>query len=68
MFDIKSSLTRHSGIPGALYIYGWGVPRHLKKGILGTGTTPKRGDLGTGTTPEMGVLGTGMSRKRGGGS
>ena len=41
------------------------MPRHIKKGVLVTGTTPKSGVLGTGTTPKRGVLGTGTTPKRG---
>ena len=43
-----------------------GVPRHIKRGVLGTGTTPKMGVLGTGTTPKKGGLMHGHESKKGG--
>ena len=41
---------------GALNIYWCGVPRHIKRGVLGMGTTSKRGVLGTGTSRKRGSL------------
>ena len=71
--EIKSCWRRlipGGGGGGTLNIYWWGCAAALKKGVLGTGTTPKRGVLGMGTSRIKkggGVLGTGKTRKGGGG-
>ena len=43
------------------------MPRHIKRGVLDTGTAPRGGGglMHGYTTPKMGVLGTGMGQKRG---
>ena len=47
------------------YIYWCVCAAAHKKGVLGTGTTPKTGVLGTGTTPKRGsVLGTDKTREK----